>query len=298
MSNRFNQVVLENKYSRKHIRSRVLADIVTHGLADKFDKATALVSTYLHGEYYKSKDIRVKAIRHMSTSELVEETLVAVLTSKDAQPIQAVASRLAARLPFDDIFDGIKTASELIAVICRADFYDVIAANSSDTGSLMVRSNVALEPCTLKAIAGTKYLPPMVCEPNELKSTGNMDNTHITYKDSLILGSPNHHELPLAIDALNIANQVKLALDEDILMFEEIPNKPLDSNKKQLQFDKMAADSLEVYNELLELGNEFYLTWKPDSRGRIYSQGYHVNIQSTGYKKALINLAHKETITL
>ena len=41
----------------------------------------------------------------------------------------------------------------------------------------------------------------------------------------------------------------------------------------------------------------FYFTWKYDKRGRIYSQGYHVNIQSTSFKKSLINLHNKLVVT-
>jgi DNA-directed RNA polymerase len=40
----------------------------------------------------------------------------------------------------------------------------------------------------------------------------------------------------------------------------------------------------------------FHLTHKVDKRGRIYSQGYHVNTQGAAFKKAMIELAKEELI--
>jgi len=48
---------------------------------------------------------------------------------------------------------------------------------------------------------------------------------------------------------------------------------------------------------MVSQGNEFYLTNKVDKRGRIYSQGYHINTQGTSFKKAMIDLAHEELVT-
>jgi len=292
------QVLIEDKYNRKSLRAKVAIDIVGSNFGHKFKVAQNNVANYLAGNYYESKSNRVSMIAHMDVDELIHETLIAVALSEEPQPIQAVASRLGNHLPFNDPFDAIKTASELIAVICHSDLYDIIPAKHSDTGSLMVKANFSLELETLKAINTAKYLPPMVCKPNYIQRDNNRDTSHLTFSDSLILGKQNHYSEFTSIDAINIANRVELALDEDMLMFEETPNKPLDTPEKVKQFNKLIEDSLDVYNEILSTGNSFYLTWKFDFRGRQYSQGYHVNIQSTGYKKSLINLAKKEVITL
>ena len=39
-----------------------------------------------------------------------------------------------------------------------------------------------------------------------------------------------------------------------------------------------------------------FITHKFDKRGRIYSQGYHVHIQGTSYKKAILELHNKEMV--
>ena len=61
-------------------------------------------------------------------------------------------------------------------------------------------------------------------------------------------------------------------------------------------FLRLIISSRKVYQELLSYGNSFYLNWRFDKRGRMYSQGHEVNIQSTSYKKALINLTKREII--
>ena len=44
-------------------------------------------------------------------------------------------------------------------------------------------------------------------------------------------------------------------------------------------------------------GNSLYITNKVDKRGRIYSQGFHINPQGDSYHKAMINLKHREIPT-
>jgi len=45
------------------------------------------------------------------------------------------------------------------------------------------------------------------------------------------------------------------------------------------------------------LGEHFYFVWRYDSRGRSYSSGYDLNLQSDEYGKALLSLHNKEAIT-
>ena len=45
------------------------------------------------------------------------------------------------------------------------------------------------------------------------------------------------------------------------------------------------------------LGENFYFVWRYDSRGRSYSSGYDLNLQSNEYGKALLSMHKKELIT-
>lgn len=262
----------------------------------KVDKAIDYINNYKSAEhkYYASKRTRIDALT-MKPLDIVTEILIIVMEHEGPQPIQGIAGRLGTILGYKDIFEGIQTASELISVVCFSDLYDIIPAKDSTTGSLMVKSNFSLEEKTKQFLANTKYLPPMLVEPLEI--VDNRSCGYLTKTESIILGKMNHHDKPLALDVLNISNKIALSLDRSMLRFHEVSKKPLDSLEKVDNHRRMVNSSKVVYKELLEQGNKFYLTWRPDKRGRVYSQGYHVNLQSTSYKKAMINLHEKHLIT-
>lgn len=305
---RLQQVTIEDSFSRHNIRNQVLKD-VDEGLDEKFDNAVQLVKEYGQKEYWPSKNKRLDVAFRSSISieEIVIEILLIILPVNGLVSIQSVAGKLGKLFAYDNVFDGIKTASEIIAVVCFSDIYDIIPARESETGSLMIKSNYSLERETLQKLANKKYLPPMLCPPELVES--NRDNGYLTKdsQESIILGKRNHHEEYQALDVINVISQVALSLDEDVMLEEELPKKSMDFPEEGETFEKfltrkqshlrLAQSSREVYEQLVEQGNKFYFTWKFDKRGRMYSMGYHVNIQAASYKKALINLHQKHLIT-
>jgi len=106
----------------------------------------------------------------------------------------------------------------------------------------------------------------------------------------------NHHEGNQSLDVLNILQHIPWQLNE-IVDYVEKSNKDLDTHDKLTQFNMMKDQSTVVYNELMDCGNQFYFTWKNDSRGRMYSQGYHCHLQATQYKKAILDFFKEELIT-
>ena len=293
---RLEQIVIEDSYSRSDMRKKILKDI-SNGEQEALTLAVEALKGYFHASYYESKNARLDAYERvcgLCLEDLVLEVSIIILPETAPVSYQSVVGRLAEVLGYPDIWDGVKTAAEIIAVVCQSDLYDIIAARNSETGSLMIVSNYSLELETKQKIARMKYLPPMICEP----MTVNYNNqSHYLGKDeSVLLGKDNHHNMTLGLDALNLASQVALSLDEWILTQEEVSKKPLDTKDKADSFYRMRETSKVVYAELVARGNEFYFGWKFDKRGRMYSSGYEVNIQSTEYKKALINLANKQII--
>ena len=248
-------------------------------------------------EYYQSKELRVAKLVHsgIAPRDIVLDILSVTLPMTTAQPIQGVVGQLATQLDYDDLFDGVKTASELIAIVCFSDLYDIIPARDSDTGSLMLKSNFTLEEETLQKLSNFKYLPPMLCKPMTVAS--NNHSGYLTKEDSVILGKDNHHSRKQALDVINTCNGIALSLDKGMLRFKEKSKKPLDTQEQLDAHNRLCISSNIVYKELLANDNKFYFNWKYDKRGRSYSQGYHVNIQSTSYKKAIINLHEKHLIT-
>ncbi len=287
---------IEAKYSRSEIRKHVLLDIDQS--SEVFKKCRMLITKYLTKNYsYKSKANRITGLRHgsISTMDIVLELFIAILPIKIVSPIQSVTALIGSHLGFDNLLDGIKTASELIAICESSGAYTIYHSTSddNDTGTLAIMGHYSLEPHTEAFINQTKYLPPMVCEPDEW--TDNRNGGYMNYKASVILGRINHHDQKQALEPINILQDIAWELN-DIVHFNEVPNKVLDTDKKNRQFSQLCDESTVVYQELIDNGNKFYFVWKYDKRGRSYSQGYHCNLQGTEYKKAILNFANKELI--
>lgn len=303
MFKKLQQITIEDQYSRKNVRSKVAKEVAIQE-AISLAPMTDAVNDYLHNhEYYRSKQERVDHVKEtVETEDIISELLIILLPLTGPQTIQSIATRLGNIFKFVDVFDAVKTASEIMAVCAIADdVFTLIAAKSSDTGSIMVESNYELDEHVMQYIADTKYLPPMICIPQRIKS--NRDCGYLTLEESIILGSNNHHNLKQSIDTLNLVNSVKLSLDtyildnfEETMHFKEPAKSYLAGVQRETNFTRLVISSKKVYQDLLEQGNEFYFTNKYDKRGRMYTQGYHVNIQSTEFKKSIINLHKQEVI--
>lgn len=292
------QIVIEDEYSKRNIRKHVMDELISYDEGEfglKIDDACRAVQKYLRGSYYPSKEVRINHLYEieLSIDDIVYEILSIILPNTGFMTIQSACGQLAGKLGFEDIFDGVKTAGELITVVCSSNLYDIVKPQESITGSALIENNYKLSDELMQYIANTKYLPPMVCKPKILKS--NWDSAHLTVKDSVILKNKTH-DGKQSLDVLNIRNQTALSMCEYVLEMEELPKNEPETVKQEEAFKRMQESSREVYGLLLEEGNEFYLTHKVDERGRGYAQGYHLNYQSSQYKKALVNLAKKELI--
>lgn len=286
------QLEIEQKYDRKNIRAYIAEDIgedfhVTNGVE--------LLEKYMFDTtYYKSKLDRIAKIKHIDPRDIITEVCIQVLPLSTPQPIQSVVAILSTHLGYKDVLEGVKTAAEILAVLAATDIFDLIPARMSESGSIMIVSKYRLEDSTLDYINQTKYLPPMICNPNPIIS--NYCSGYLTRTDSVILGSGNYHTGKQGLDVLNILNQIPLAIDIRMYEFAELSKKPLDTAQKETNFRKLVNDSNVVIDELLGHGNKFWLTHKVDKRGRMYCQGYHVSYQASEYKKSLINLFKRELI--
>jgi len=295
---RLKQMTYEDKFSRKNIRAWIKAELSeTPEIMDVITSAQEAVRQWMNVTRlmaYPSKQERIGRLLESNPDDLVFDIMLEVC-AQGFGSYQAIAGKLSNQLNNMDTFDAVKTVAEVMAVMCEDDCFDVVVAAESDTGVMMVQSHWELPESVLQKIADTQYLPPMVCKP--FKVSENYTYHTMTEMGSLILGnSVNHHNKPLAYDAINIASAIPLSLDEYILGFSEQPNKELDTQDKVNAFNRMQIASSKVYQFLLDNDNRFYLRWEYDKRGRKYSQGYHVNIQSTDYKKALISFADKELL--
>ena len=289
------QHVTEDKYGRHNIRSVVLKDIMKLGrpmLLAVIDEVTHYMNKW-HG--HNDKQDRVEHILRgpLSDEDIAIEIMILVLQAP-THSMQGIVGRLASMLHYDDEFDGVQTAAELIGAVCHVDLYDI---KITPSGAMVVVANYALPKSTAEFVSKTKCLPPMVCTPR--KVTNNYTTHNLTTHQCVILGSrKNHHGNTLALDALNIANSTSLSLDLNMLGFSEEPTFDKPTFRKTAQFNTMARESTEVYEYLLnDADNKFHVGHRYCKRGRMYAEGYHVNTQGTEYKKAIINFTKKVVIT-
>jgi len=287
------QSEIEQQYSRKSIRARVEADIETE--QDVFTDVVNAIDKYRAGSYYASKQARIHGILGMNSHDLALEIFICVLPIREISPIQAVATKLGAQLKPLSLLDGVKTAAELLAVGELSGAYTIYHSNCPEngTGTMGIRSNYHLDSDTQAFVDQTQYLPPMLCKP--VPWDNNMNGGHLQGSSSVLLGHLNHHDENQALDVINILQDISWSLNE-MVDYVEKPNKPLDTHDKAQQFHVLQEDSFKVYDELMHNGNAFHFVWKFDKRGRMYSQGYHCNLQSTEYKKAILNFTKEELI--
>lgn len=289
------QELNEKNYSRKHIDGYIREAIQANpDMVAKMQQGVGLVTAYMEGTYYESKNVRIKQLANLDRDQLVLDIFTGVAYCQTPELLTSITSQIASRLKFDDKTDAIKTTAELLAVVCDTDAYDIL--KPSKYGSLVLQSRIPLSEELIKFIEHSQYLPPMVCEPLELEN--NYSSGYLSHSDGLILGSGNMHDGDICLDVLNTLNKVALKLDTDFLSkVEEEPTFELDDREKAKAWDKFKRDSYKFYLMIAEQGNEFYLTNKVDKRGRIYAQGYHITTQGTSFKKAMIELANEEVVT-
>ena len=295
LSKQEQQANVELIYSRKNIRGLVKEDVNPEHPV--FMDICSHIAAYLLStvSYYDSKKERVLKIAHIPIEDIATELLAVLLPIQEVSPIQSLASQLGLFFEYDNLLDGVKTGAELIAVCEQSGAYTIYKHTDelNETGTLSVRSNFKLDDKTADLIAKTKFLPPMVCKPNDWLS--NTDGGYLQGSGSCILGAMNHHNGEQSLDVLNILQDIPWQLNE-MVDYVEKSNKDLDTHDKLTQFELMKNQSTIVYNELMDGGNQFYFSWKNDSRGRMYSQGYHAHLQSTSYKKSILDFYQEELI--
>jgi len=289
------QLSNEYRYSRKFIDQYIDTEILDNpDMELKVQEGVQLLSDWIAKDHgYASKNARMAQLTSIELEPLVRSLFVGVAYCQTPELFTSVSAQLASRLKFDDKADSILTVAEMLAVLCATDAYDIIKGDASD--SLVIQSLIPISQKLVRYVMQSGYLPPLVCVPDELKN--NYDSGYLTHNDCLVLGKKNGHSGDLCLDVLNRQNKIAMRLDTAFLStVEEEPTFDLDTPEKVQQWSQFKKESYQRYSLIANQGNKFYLTNKVDMRGRLYSQGYHVAVQGTGFKKAMIEFAHEELV--
>lgn len=215
----------------------------------------------------------------ISNEDLFVKFFSLILREKIAKPVQAIGTQVGLMAGIKDAADAFAWGLQFIKACEKAKLYRL----EKHETEWYVIPNFTLDKKTQQALAKLQYLPPMQIRPTDWD--GNFGGGWLWEQKHLILGSKfTKHSRPLAYDVINKLQGIRWEIDTDTYMHEKDTNRQM--NKKKF---------LRVIHEYL--GKPFHFVWRYDSRGRSYSSGYDLNLQSNEYGKALLSLHDREPIT-
>lgn len=297
------QIINEVEFDRSKVKLNLLPQIEEDFEQQIKQGVNSIIQYHMDDTKHESITKRFELVLETDIRDIVTDLYYTVMVKRKTS-IQDIATSVMNWLPEDTLYNMLQNATDIIMLCADTDIYDVILpSEDSEDVSAMIEANFEFDDETSEYLNKTMYLPPMVCKPKELKH--NYDTPLMTVSKGNAILKGNHSEY-INLDLLNLLNSFELCIDTNMLRFEEVPNKekestiskPKDRLKKKKLFNEMKMVTKEVNAMLLELGNKFYLTWSFDKRGRVYSNGYHVNIQSTDYKKSVISLCDMHKIDI
>ena len=269
-----NQLQTELKYSKRMKSFIVLDSFIDDIPFGLFQQLTHAIDSFKDGSYYPQKQALVK--RLPDTEHIAYELMIVVLSNYRRCAIQGLSIQLGKMLDYDDMIEACKIGSSLLAV-CHGKLYDI---ELDDEGTFIV-PKLCIDPESQRKCKALCYLPPVRDNAPAWKSnTGGWE----WERKSVILGEGNHHELNQNLDVLNKVQEIAWCIDKDVLENEVNPNIEMDKS----QFNEIVSDYID---------EEFYFVWRYDKRGRMYSSGYDLNVQSNEYGKALLSPVNSEALT-
>lgn len=296
------QLAIEHTYSRKFIDQYIENEIRSNpDMMQRLQWGVQMLEDYRQPNHtydfngtevdHTSKNARVAQLADLDLEALVMAIFVGVAYCQSPEQFTSITAQLAGRLSFDDKEDSIKTIAEMAALLCQTDAFDI--GKEHVDAELMIQSRIPLSTKLLNYVEHSSYLPPMVCEPEEI--THNYQSGYLTHNDCLVLGKGNGHDGDLCLDVINKQNRIPLKLDLEFLStVEENPTFELDGTPKIQNWSHFKQVSYHMYRLIKD--QTFYLTNKVDKRGRLYAQGYHITTQGTGFKKAMVEFAEEEIV--
>ena len=217
--------------------------------------------------------------KYIENKEIFISIFTIMLRDQINQPIQSIVVQFGKVAGYTDPIEAFEWGMVFLKECRDTDLYTINKKNDS----WYVFPNFRTGHTTQHKLLKLQYLPPMKQKP--LKWKNNYNGGWLWENKHLILGHRfNRHERPLAYDAINKLQSIPWEIDTGTYLFEKQSNTSL--NKKQF---------LRVIDQYL--GQHFYFVWRYDSRGRSYSSGYDLNLQSNEYGKAMLSLHKKELIT-
>ncbi len=271
-----NQLQTEQFYSKTNTNSIIMDDLNSALPIQMYMEITNAVTAYRTGQYYASKMSRIYNL--VSTDRIVKSIFCNILLTDRQRPIQDPATKIGFEVGMTNPLDAVKTGAELLAITADVELFDILMY----TDGTEIKPKLIIDESTRERLDMLQFLPPCKELP-QAWSTNKTGGWQFEHK-SVLLGKGNHHMEYQALDALNKLQEVAWTIDPEVFINENDSN----TNMDQDQFLTIASEYV---------GNAFYFVWRYDKRGRSYSSGYDLNVQSNEYGKALLSLDSKVMIT-
>lgn len=202
-----------------------------------------------------------------------------VFTAGRKQGIQALVAPMISIIKEESMSkeEAIKVASWFI----EAGVGTLYSFTRTEDG-LMVVSNYDLDSEEKEAASYMMY-PPPESEPQE-----------INYK--LLGHNLNNHQGNIPYDVIEILQSIEWHLDPYICsMPEEANSSEFETREAEIQHLEQVEQSKRLRDSLI--GKPMYFQWRFEKRLRQFMSGYHINLQSTKYKKACMSFGKPYKLT-
>ena len=271
-----NQLATEMYYSKTNTNSLIMDDLNKALPLAMYMQISEAITEYRDGTYYASKMNRIKQLTQ--THKIIQSIFCTILMTDRQRPIQDPATKIGFEVGMTNPIDAVTTGAELLAITADTELFDILLF----TDGTEIKPKLIVDESTRDKLDMLQFLPP--CKEIPRPWVNNKTGGWLFEHKSVLLGKGNHHMEYQALDALNALQEVAWTIDPDVLINEE----NTDTNMNQDQFMTIASEYI---------GSTFYFVWRYDKRGRSYSSGYDLNIQSNEYGKALLSLSNEVTIT-
>jgi len=261
------QLNLETMYSKANIDKIVIKEIDSKStLFTRTMDVLASSCCFITDHAYETFDMSIKDCAHAVWIEVLKD-------SKDKH-IQSIGTLIGNRFGYDGV-TAINKGTEVIVACAEIGIYDLILFDNSK----IVKPTMRLSLDVVKSIDKLQYQPPMVCIPNPWKA--NDDGGWLSLEKHVVLGEGNHHKGKQNLACLNKLQLIPWEIDQHVL-FNFIDNKEYKGDR-------------EILIDFLD--KPFYFVWRYDKRGRMYSEGYNINLQSNELRKSMITIAKAEKLS-
>lgn len=278
------QTYLENKYS-KILRKEEVKMWIEVDCQELLSKIAITLNSWLNSydsgffPNYDSKTKRLQKIRE--NLDILPRELLYTVAMLGNTTLQATSIALGLKIE-DNQINAAKSGAEMLA-ICDGLGYKIIRPINSfiDRETYKIECLLQIPTEVRIGLDRSMYLPPRLTK--DIKSSAK------------ILGdSFNKHSGYLDIDTIDKLSNVAYKLDKNIV--SKLEPTPDTTDKLALDnFDKYLGQCQELFKEYAD--EKFYFDFAYDKRGRVYSCGYHINIQSNEYHKASLKFAKSKKLT-